>query len=86
MTTDELNKQTYRVEKVKQFLEETKNVKGVEVERYFADKEMFRDSVNGRKKEIYLSWCKNRIEKNQAKGSLCAVGLSPLEYLHELLC
>lgn len=52
MTPDELNKQTYRVEKVKQFLKETKSVKEVKVERYLADKETFLDSVTGRKRRF----------------------------------
>ena len=50
MTPDELNKQIYGVEKVKQFPQKTENIKEVKVEKYFPDKEAFLDSVRSHMK------------------------------------
>ncbi|XP_038587916.1 YTH domain-containing protein 1-like [Micropterus salmoides] len=45
ITPGELNEQIYGVEKIKLFLQKTKNVKGVKVESFFPDKEAFLNSV-----------------------------------------
>lgn len=39
------NKKSYSVEKIKVFLQKTKNTKGVKVEEYFSDKELLANSA-----------------------------------------